>query len=605
MADERREADHVQDRRPLILLGLGGLGALVVVYLLAVLLVGSGVPRGTSVLGVDIGGLSQDEAVQRLSQTLGDQAAQPFRVRAEGEVYTIEPARAGLAFDAQATVAQASGRRFNPLALIGEFFGSHELTPVTTVDRAALTASVGDMALAVDKPPVEPTLTMDGKTPVLTEGADGQALNVEGTSTLLIDQFLQPRKAIVPVIDAVQPTVSREAAKKARALARTAVSGPVHVTTGESKARIKPKAIADALSFAPVAGELQPSLDGAVLYEAVARKLALVNDPGRDASFAIRDGKPVVVPSKVGRGVSDEELASGVLTVIGNEPPAREVAVSVGVREPTLTTEQAEKLGVTERLSTFTQNFPYAAYRVQNIGQAAKYVNGTLLMPGETFSMNDTIKERTEEHGYTVGFVVGPGGVFAEELGGGVSAATTATWTAAFYAGMERVFTQAHSIYISRYQPGLEATVAWGIFDMTFRNDTPNAVFITASTTNTSMTVSFWGTKEYDDIKAEFGEKRAITPFTTIYDKSKKCLGQSGVEGFTIDVDRVFYKDGKEVKRQRITTLYRPAPEVICGKKKPDTEFGGKPKPSQTAKPGTTPTQPAPPDESAPVFGNG
>ena len=91
---------------------------------------------------------------------------------------------------------------------------------------------------------------------------------------------------------------------------------------------------------------------------------------------------------------------------------------------------------------------------MQNIGQAAKYINGTLLMPGETFSLNDTIGERTPENGYTKGFVVGPGGVFKEDLGGGVSASATTTWSAAFYSGLERVYTQAHSIWISRYRAG-------------------------------------------------------------------------------------------------------------------------------------------------------
>ena len=216
-------------------------------------------------------------------------------------------------------------------------------------------------------------------------------------------------------------------------------------------------------------------------------------------------------------------------------------------------------------------------------------------MPGETFSMNDTIKERTIANGYTVGFVIGEGGVFAEELGGGVSAATTTMWTAAFFAGMERTFTQAHSIYISRYQPGLEATVAWGSFDMEFTNDTPHAVFITTKMTNTSMNATFWGTPTYDEIKAEFGPKHDIRPYPTIYDKTKKCLGQSGMDGFIIDVDRVFYKDGAEVNRETITTSYRASPKVICGKN-PGKDPG---KPSKPGKPGANPSVSPSPSPSA------
>jgi vancomycin resistance protein YoaR len=331
-----------------------------------------------------------------------------------------------------------------------------------------------------------------------------------------------------------------------------------------------------ALTFSSEGGQLVPTLDGSVLHEAIAEELSPIEVEGRDATFRIKNGTPRVVKSKVGTGVSDDELAAAVEGVLDLPAVERRVTVSVGTREPSLTTEQAKALGVKERLSTFTQNFPYAAYRVQNIGQAAERVNGTLLLPGETFSMNDTIKERTEENGYTEGFVVGEGGVFAEALGGGVSAAATTTWTAAFFAGMERVQTIAHSIYISRYQPGLEATVAWGIFDMKFRNDTSNAVFITAGITNTSMTVSFWGTKEYDEITAEFGERTSIVPFQKIYDKSEDCLGQDGVEGFTITVDRVFYKGGEEVRREPITTRYKPAPDVTCGPK-PDKKPGTKP----------------------------
>lgn len=592
MADARHQPDDrpvgksPTPQRRLVLVGAGLLIAAVAFFGVALVALGPGVPRGTSVLGVEIGGMSTEDAVSELQRQIADPAAEPIRLRVADQVFMLDPARAGLRFDAEATVAQAGGLSLNPLALVRELFADRELEPVVSIDHAALESSLGDVALAVAQPAVEPTLSMKGKRPVLVRGSDGQGLDTEATAAAIEQAFLGSRKAIAGVMAAVPPTVSAESAAQAREFARAAVSAPVLVSTSESSARIKPRAIARALSFSASEGRLQPVLDGSVLYASVADKLSLVENPGRDASFAIVDGRPKVVPSRVGRGVSNEELAAQVLTVLDKSRPERKVAVSIGRREPKLTTEEAKALGVTEQLSTFTQNFPYAAYRVQNIGQAARNINGTLLMPGETFSMNDTIKERTEANGYTVGFVVGPGGVFAEELGGGVSTATTATWTAAFYAGLERVFTQAHSIFISRYKPGLEATVAWGIFDMKFRNDTPNAVFITATTTNTSITVSMWGTKQYDDVKAEFGDKRNIVPFTTVYDKSKKCLGQSGVEGFTIDVDRVFDKGGKEVKREKITTLYRPAPEVICGKEKPQDEFGSGTKPGGSPKPG-------------------
>jgi vancomycin resistance protein YoaR len=575
---------------------VGAFAALALVYVALIVLSGGGVRQGTVVSGVSIGGMSTADAVATLDATLGKLSRRPIKVEAVGKEFVVKPKDAGLSFDAKATVASATGRTFNPFVMVADLLGQSEVEPVVVVDEQALTSQISGISLAIDRPATEPSITIKDMTAELKPGKNGRALDVEATSAQLVDALLKEREPIAGSMVKVPPMVSQASAEESAALARSAIANPITVTAGDASAKLKPKAIARSLSFTVVGDKLTPQIDGLVLQRALDGKLAGAEVPGRDASFKIVQGKPVVVPSVVGRGVSETELATAVVDVLGNEPPDRTVTVTMAVREPAVTTEQARALGVTEQLSTFTQKFPYAAYRVQNIGQAARNVNGTLLLPGETFSMNDVMKERTEKNGYTVGFVVGSGGVFAEDLGGGVSAATTTVWTGAFFAGLERVSTQAHSIYISRYQPGLEATVAWGIFDMKFKNDTPNAVFITTAMTDTSMNVTFWGTKVYDEIKAEFGPKENIVPFTTIFDKSKTCLGQSGMDGFTIDVDRVFMRDGQEVKRETITTNYRPAPKVKCGKKpKPGQESGvpgGDVAPSE-APPGQSDSAPA------------
>ena len=596
MAEHRRlmTMPAAGNRTKLII--VGAFAALALVYVALIVLSGGGVRHGTVVSGVSIGGMSTADAVATLDATLGKLSRRPIKVEAVGKEFVVKPKDAGLSFDAKATVASATGRTFNPFVMVADLLGQSEVEPVVVVDEQALTSQISGISLAIDRPATEPSITIKDMTAELKPGKNGRALDVEATSAQLVDALLKEREPIAGSVVKVPPMVSQASAEESAALARSAIANPITVTAGDASAKLKPKAIARSLSFTVVDDKLTPQVDGLVLQRALDGKLAGAEVPGRDASFKIVRGKPVVVPSVVGRGVSETELATAVVDVLGSEPPDRKVTVTMAVREPAVTTEQARALGVTEQLSTFTQKFPYAAYRVQNIGQAARNVNGTLLLPGETFSMNDVMKERTEKNGYTVGFVVGSGGVFAEDLGGGVSAATTTVWTGAFFAGLERVSTQAHSIYISRYQPGLEATVAWGLFDMKFKNDTPNAVFITTAMTDTSMNVTFWGTKVYDEIKAEFGPKENIVPFTTIFDKSKTCLGQSGMDGFTIDVDRVFMRDGQEVKRETITTNYRPAPKVKCGKKpKPGQEPGvpgGDVAPSE-APPGQSDSAPA------------
>jgi len=601
-----------------LLIGAAALLALLLAgYLVLALTSGSTARSGTSVGGVDISGLSQEDAAAAVEAELGPQAEKRLRLLALEDTFRIMPADAGLSLDAPASVAPAYGHTWNPITLVQQLLSSQQLPALPAVDEPRLAAEVDSIADTVDRPAVEPTLEIRRGEAVVTPGTPGQVLDREATMSALVDAVLEPRAPVQAVVLDVQPTVTADAADEAVVLAQEAASSPVTVTAGTVTAQIPGKAVGRALSFTAADGQFVPQLDGAVLHDAIASELAPIEVKGRDATFRIKNGKPKVVKSKVGQGVSDDELAAAVSEVIALPAVERRVTVPVGVREPELTTEEAKALGVKERLSSFTQQYPYAAYRSQNIGQAAERINGTLLMPGETFSLNDTILERTEENGYTEGFVVGEGGVFQEALGGGVSASATTTWTAAFFAGMERVQTIAHSIYISRYQPGLEATVAWGIFDMKFRNDTPNAVFITAGTSPTSMTVSFWGTKDYDEIDAEFGPRRDTVPFEKIYDDSPECQGQDGVDGFTITVDRVFYKDGEEVKREPITTRYKPAPDVTCGKDPKDDKpkddkpkdgeangeaNGGDGEPSPSAEP-SGPAGDAPPPEDD-VFTN-
>lgn len=586
MSDERHVQWSVLKSRRSLIIGGSVLGALVLLYVVALISVGSDIIRGTTVMGTSIGGMSEAEAKVALTNRFASQAKAPITVTSGRKTFDLVPTDAGLTFDVDATLAQAAEHTNNPFALIGNFFSPRTLDPVVLVDADELNGQVDGIATVVDQPSVEPTIDMKGLTPVEIDGQSGKQIDRTAAASAITQAFATGKDAVRVVPADSKPTVSDDALATAKAQATQAVSAPVFVTTGEIKAKISKRAIARSLSFDAQNGLLVPVLDGAKLHTAVASMLESVETPGRDASFASVAGKTIIVPSKVGKGVADQELSGAVASVIAKSPPNRTVEVTVGVREPALSTQGATDLGVQERLSTFTQNFPYAAYRKQNIGEAARRVNGSVVMPGQTFSMNDTMKERTVANGYTVGFVIGQGGIFAQELGGGVSAAATTTWTAAYYAGMEPVQVIAHSIYISRYKAGLEATVAWGIFDLKFKNPYDTPVYIQASANSTSITVSFWGTPVYSDIKAEFGPKRDIKPFKTIYDESATCLGQGGMEGFAIDVDRVFFKDGVEVKRQTITTKYKPSPAVICGKEKPKksgTSFSPAPTPAPSA----------------------
>ncbi len=199
---------------------------------------------------------------------------------------------------------------------------------------------------------------------------------------------------------------------------------------------------------------------------------------------------------------------------------------------------------MTERVSTFTTNFPYADYRNVNLPRAAELINGTLLRPGETFSLNDVVGERTAKNGFTEGYVVSDG-IFKKDLGGGVSQIATTTFNAMFFAGLEDVEHKPHSVYIDRYPEGREATVAWPSVDLKFTNTTPYGVLITAKvvkstpTKEGAATVSMYSTRRWKITSSNGPRTNARAPACATT-RSRDCEEFIGVPGFSVDVFRFF-----------------------------------------------------------------
>ena len=561
---------------------------------------GDTVARNTEVSKIAVGGMNVNEAARKLDKALAERFTQPVALKIDDKPFQIVPADAGMELDALATVRAASGFLWSPSDVFGRLFGVVALDPALKVNDAELATAVSSLSAEVSIQPVEPSIGYDKLTPVVRPGSAGQVLNSDELVTLLKASFLQSTPAEISVsLVEKQPMITDAAATDfAGEDPVVAVAAPVTVNAtgavGSGSAVLTPLEIASSLQWVSDSVGLVPFFDHDKLRAGVEGEFSSIEKPGRDATFTIVNGRPVLVPAITGIGVTGTDLANAVVPVL-NATTDREVTVSLGLLEPQLSTNEARALGIVEKLSSFTQKYPYAQYRSINIGKAAEYINGSIVLPGAEYSHNDTLRERTEANGYVKGFIIGPGGIFKEELGGGVSASATATWTAAYFAGMEPVQVRAHSIWIPRYQAGLEATVSWGNFDMKFRNPYSTGVFMTASTSRTSITIDFWGTKQYDQIRAESGPKVDIRPYETVTSSARDCLEQAGMMGFKITVDRVFVKGGVEVRRESTTTSYRPTPHVRCAIARP-TPSNSSPRPtasttaSSPSVPSSTPT---------------
>ena len=572
-----RDPYKTNDRRviPWLLLGLivlfGGL------YVAGYALAGDRVPRGASVAGVKVGGLRPGEARAELADAVDAQRRAPVKVKALGERGRIDPGPAGLDVDVAASVEQAGGgRSWNPTRIWDSLTGGDDYDVVVSVDDEALAAALDDFGKQADRPARDGGVRFTGAEAVARDPRTGEAVDREASADLVeaayVEGITEPGSPRVELPTTPQePDIGKADVSVAMdEFANPAVSGPVTIELEDEEIVLRPEDFVPALSMVVEDGDLVPKLDDAALLRAIEPRMKTVALAAKDATVKLRKGRPHVVRAKKGVTFDQAEVTGAFLDVVVNESGGRSLRVSSVVAKPDFSTKDARNLGIEEVVSEFTTYYPHADYRNTNLGRAAELVNGTVLKPGEEFSLNDVVGERTAENGFTEGFIISDG-VYKEDFGGGVSQVATTTFNAMFFAGLKDIEHKPHSFYIDRYPVGREATVAWPYVDLRFQNDTPHGILVEASVTPSTasrsgaMTVRMWSTK-YWDIKTSTSDRFNETEPATRQLKGDECVPNEGYGGFDINVYRSFFKPGGDdlVKRETFHTTYTPSDTVIC-----------------------------------------
>lgn len=552
-------------RRGLIAAG-AMLGALVVLYGIDLLLAQGSMPRGTTVAGVDLAGLSRADAEQRLRAALDPRIAQPVKVRAGDVDATLDAKMAGLAPDWTATLDRAAAQPLNPFVRLTSLFERRESAFVSTVDEAALDKALP--GLKVDRDPVEGTIRFDGATPTAVDPKSGQKLDAAAAKQAIVDNWIRGDVVSLPVAS-TSPKVTAAAVREAvENYAKPAVSGPVIVKGEGGDAVLQPAAVAAALGFRPGDdGKLVPELDRGKVVEALKPQLAGTEQPGKDAQVVFEDGKPTVKPSVDGRGVDWDKSLAGLPDVLPHRDN-RVVTATYAKQPAKTTTDQANRLGIREVVGEFTTG-GFAADSGVNIRVVADKVNGAIVKPGETFSLNGYTGPRTAKQGYVEAGII-ENGAPGKAVGGGISQFATTLYNAAYFAGMADAGHTEHSYYISRYPAAREATVfqnpdGSSVIDLKFTDDGPTGIAVQTIWTPQNITVKLWGTKRYQ-VESVPGERTDFVEPQPRPGPAVGCHPSAGGSGFTATDTRVI-KDlaGREVSRHTRKKVYDPAPKITCG----------------------------------------
>lgn len=557
-----RETDSPPRRRRLLLGIVAALVLLAGAYVGLAYYLSTTVPARAVVGGVDIGGRSPDEAAGLVESEVAKIESETVVVSVGDASFELDPDRAGLRIDTDATLEGIASFTLDPRALYEHLSGSFEREFVLAVDEEALASAIGAAAEGVERDPVEGTVAFVEGSVDIVDPVPGLAVDVPATTERVLAAWPMERSiegAGGPVAAETPTTVFASFREE---FAEPALAAPLTVRVGEDSFEVPAAQVATALSATVADGTITPAVDDAVLaslVETAGEEAGVLREP-QDARVRFSGTEASVEPAETGVAVEVEGQSEAVLTALTSDD--RTLTLEPVVTQPELTTERARATLPKGRISTFTTYYAAGQSRVTNIKIAARTLNGTYVPPGGQLSLNNVLGQRTPDKGYVKAGII-LNGRLADSYGGGISQLSTTLYNAAYFAGVEFNEFRAHSFYIPRYPEGREATISWGTIDQRWTNNTEGGILVRAFATDTAVTVELWGTDTFD-VESVKGPRRNIVQPRTIVDDEPGCVTQSPMVGFDVTVTRIISKDGREVKRENVSTHYDPEDKVTC-----------------------------------------
>ncbi|MFD7404831.1 hypothetical protein ACFV7R_19645 [Streptomyces sp. NPDC059866] len=301
-------------RNKLVLLGGGVFFVAGVAYGAGLLMNHSDVPKGTTVLGVDIGGGTRDDAVKKLDEALGDRIDNPLKLSVDGDTVSLRPDQSGLQFDVDSTVGAAAKSDYNPVSVIGSLFGQERVVePVMPVDEEKLKASLEDAAGGAGTA-TDGTIKFESGKAVAVYGKVGKGIAVDQATDAVEEAYRTQVETgtSTPVqlpTTTRQPTVSdAEVDRMMKEFAEPAMSALATVQTDAAhKIDFGPVSLPKILGFKAVDGKLVETYNLKALEEAYGSTFDGVQIEGASGKRAVQPADVASALRKALRGKTPAE----------------------------------------------------------------------------------------------------------------------------------------------------------------------------------------------------------------------------------------------------------------------------------------------------------
>jgi vancomycin resistance protein YoaR len=544
---------------------------------------------GVAIAGVDVGGLTPQEARALLERRFDEVAHVPIVFTAGGKSYPIKATTLGVEADWASALESASreGEGFGPVRgfrrLQARFFGAEVMPPVQAY-AAALDYKLAGLTRQIDQRPVQAKVVRRGLSIDLVPGRPGLQLDRKAAESRIVRALARLERGgtvALPVrIDPVEVHAA-DLAPVARQ-ARLALSAPVRLEYSGVRWKLPRWRIAQLLSL-PAAGKTDLAIAGPGAEAWFTKFRKTVEHAPVDARFSVTAGGEIeILPDKPGLGIDVPATAQALLAA-AISPTNRTAALVARTTVAERTAAEAQAMGITGVVGSYYTTYGGIASRLHNVALVAKLIDGALIAPGKTFSFNGTTGERTAEKGFQEAPVI-INGELQTGLGGGICQVSTTVFNAAYEGGLQIDERTNHALYISHYPLGRDATVNYPDLDLKFTNDTDHWLLVRTFVGSGSLTVNIYGTPQNRRVESTEQPLRVIgapkvkrVPDPTLL-KGKTEVLEYGEPARATSVSRkVYATNGKLLHEDTWYSQYRSEPRVL--------RVGTKPKPKPKKKP--------------------
>ena len=535
---------------------------------------------GVQIMGVDLSGMTREEARLALEQAVMVYLPPPVALRYGDQLWPLDSKALGVRVETDESLnrAFALGRNGsmteNLAAQWRAFWQGAALDPAVTVNPGLVEQTVRDLTAPLNHAVVESRVTLSELQVVVTSSQPGQVVDVPATVDAVISRVEHGMGGIVDVQVKRIPAAGTLPLASKRTI-EDALSQPILLTDprGEFQFSLDPATLAGLVTWVnddEQVGQVEPEVDVEALRPIVEGWAKQVYRPPLDARFDFDPKRGQLIelsPSANGYELDVEATVAAIeAAIIAGE---KQVELPVRLIKPAVASEDAAHFGIKELVARGVTTFAGSSKaRVKNIEVAASKFVGVVIPPGGVFSFNKYVGDVTAANGFEDSLIIA-GDRTAVGVGGGVCQVSTTIFRASFFGGFPTVERWAHGYVVSWYgKPGIDATVYTPRVDFKFKNATDAYLLIKpiVDTEKGVLTFEFYGTDP--GWKVEVGEpqysnRKAPPPPLYIEDptmpRGKVVQIDWAVEGLDAEVSRkVWDKDGNLIIDEVLKSSYKP-----------------------------------------------